>query len=957
MSLMAFMLVMMLGLSTITQLELATASTTQDEQRARENARLGLLVALGKLQQNAGPDQRVTARADILGDGNFDPANRYWTGVWDTTDMDGDPVWLVSSNDNPATPGNPNSTVLLAGPSYFGNRIDEFVLVEKKPASEDRPEAAGNFAYWIADEGVKSSIAKNSNLAEYEENNEYADFGLNAQEFKRLRQISGDRPYWERMFSEVKKAAVSSGFQEDKWEETAGNQVFHANSFEQLQLIPALGAAKTGEEDTSEIQYHHPDVTLLARGVLANTKDGGLKKDLSNENLIDADAPFALNDEFWSFVNARPDHNDRAEFRGLATNLGDSSQSLSLAQGEPANPVGPILVEFALYFGVYRDEANSNDLRYNVYIQGDVWNPLATQMAFTPEGTNDLIFEIDVPMFTINWTSSPGTQNEDSGSITVNPSLLDMHNQNDDDFDIKSVPFDIYDKMAVGEVRKISERARGVLPNGLPRRVDTDEPVEIELWSAAVPVTVRLKTQDGRLIQEFKDIQFDGVDTAAVQNITLSTQQWPHYRQHHAVYHFKFHDEVQLGDLERWMSEVDPRSPVHDMSTNRADMFFVNTDPAEAVADESLFMGRPEFFYGGNYHRFFDSAATEPISLGLLQHLQFYDEEPFAIGNPWGEEKNSVFDRYFFSSLTEEHDFDQDLLPNHHLTKVSNASINPDNPDETAGAFLINGAFNLNSTSVKAWESALGAIHLYDWQYRINEGGTNPVTLQHVENAVFRFSHLADRSYTHPYSNGSARITSYPEATQQQRERWYRQHWQPDWAAAYTVGARQLRDGDNGDNIDDVQDLAQQIVTKIKERGKPYASIEDLLTDGLLQEAIDDTRINTVSDNIYSDENSFLKKFPRYCPSFVTQADIINVLAPFAQARSDTFVIRAYGEAVDPLSGDISGKAWCEALVQRTPSPTDADATTDVAEYISPTTTTGRKFEIIEFRWLNENEI
>ena len=65
-SLMAFMLLLVLSLSTLVQVESRSASISRDHLVARLNAQLGAMIALGDLQRYTGPDQRVTARADIL---------------------------------------------------------------------------------------------------------------------------------------------------------------------------------------------------------------------------------------------------------------------------------------------------------------------------------------------------------------------------------------------------------------------------------------------------------------------------------------------------------------------------------------------------------------------------------------------------------------------------------------------------------------------------------------------------------------------------------------------------------------------------------------------------------------------------------------------------------------------------------------------------------------------------
>ncbi len=96
----------LLGLSSIT---LRTSYADQLTHEARQNARLALMVAIGELQRATGPDQRITAPADILG---ADGPQPHLTGVWEGWKWDGDGNpdfdarkesgflrWLVSGRD------------------------------------------------------------------------------------------------------------------------------------------------------------------------------------------------------------------------------------------------------------------------------------------------------------------------------------------------------------------------------------------------------------------------------------------------------------------------------------------------------------------------------------------------------------------------------------------------------------------------------------------------------------------------------------------------------------------------------------------------------------------------------------------------------------------------------------------------------------------------------------------
>jgi len=93
-------------------------------------------------------------------------------------------------------------------------------------------------------------------------------------------------------------------------------------------------------------------------------------------------------------------------------------------------------------------------------------------------------------------------------------------------------------------------------------------------------------------------------------------------------------------------------------------------------------------------------------------------------------------------------------------------------------------------------------------------------------------------------------------------------------------------------------------------------------------------------------------------PGWLTQADVLQVIGGSITAKSDTFRIRAFGEALD-ANGKSTAKAWCEAIIQRTPSYVDpANAPTARGVELSNLNKTyGRKYQIVSFRWLSAQEI
>ena len=74
-------------------------------------------------------------------------------------------------------------------------------------------------------------------------------------------------------------------------------------------------------------------------------------------------------------------------------------------------------------------------------------------------------------------------------------------------------------------------------------------------------------------------------------------------------------------------------------------------------------------------------------------------------------------------------------------------------------------------------------------------------------------------------------------------------------------------------------------------------------------------------------------------------------------ARSDTFVIRTYGDSVDS-KGNILARAWCEAVVQRTVNPINPDVDSAGLNPVKGSVNNfGRHFEIISFRWIPADEV
>jgi len=122
-------------------------------------------------------------------------------------------------------------------------------------------------------------------------------------------------------------------------------------------------------------------------------------------------------------------------------------------------------------------------------------------------------------------------------------------------------------------------------------------------------------------------------------------------------------------------------------------------------------------------------------------------------------------------------------------------------------------------------------------------------------------------------------------------------------------------------------DLSRKLAEKIEARGTPFESVDQFEASHVIHQALVDAVLTNSADP--------------------TEADIFALIGPALTTRSDTFRIRAYGEAMNPADADDpeakpEAVAYCEAIVQRTDR--------DLPGY-------GKKFVITYFRWLGPDDI
>ena len=319
----------------------------------------------------------------------------------------------------------------------------------------------------------------------------------------------------------------------------------------------------------------------------------------------------------------------------------------------------------------------------------------------------------------------------------------------------------------------------------------------------------------------------------------------------------------------------------------------------------------------------------------------------------------ALWDRYIFTTIPQVNDNSADSLPAEPTydfasllegeQRLPNPRFLPYEPsgssfdEETlkdpergfninAGHLLVDGSFNVNSTSVDAWEAFLS--------------GTKGLPYAQVD---------SDGSIT-GFSTSTEAGVRYPRVASTLGEG--RQIANMD--ENFWTGFREL-------SADEVRELAIEIVAQIQQRGPSYG-LADFVNrrleegsngqSGPLQAAIDATLNDDLGD--FGDDSTQPGTQAAGYPGALLQGDILQALSPYMTTRSESFTIRAYGESRNPLTGAVEAQAWCEATMQRMPDPVidGTNVGTDpLDELAQPSSRFGRRFVMQSFRWLSEEEI
>ena len=281
-----------------------------------------------------------------------------------------------------------------------------------------------------------------------------------------------------------------------------------------------------------------------------------------------------------------------------------------------------------------------------------------------------------------------------------------------------------------------------------------------------------------------------------------------------------------------------------------------------------------------------------------------------------------------------------------------------------AAHLMVNGGFNVNSTSVPAWNAVLQGLASRKLvtgeggKMRFVEPGKKAVDVVFSRFMLSTTDKSTDSTGCYSPMQGSAEFRG-----------------DADFGTTAWSEVRLLKPAD-------ITRLAEEMVRQVRARG-PFLSLSDFINrrldekggehalKGALQAAIDRTDINRDFREVQvTPQKGSLYRFPKAeqgdlhaaAPGYLIQSDVLASLGNILTVRDDTFTVRAYG-CVRNDEGAILSQCWCEAVVQRSidyVDPSDAPQSGEFSSDLNQPSRLshlnqvfGRRFVVTSFKWLD----
>lgn len=278
---------------------------------------------------------------------------------------------------------------------------------------------------------------------------------------------------------------------------------------------------------------------------------------------------------------------------------------------------------------------------------------------------------------------------------------------------------------------------------------------------------------------------------------------------------------------------------------------------------------------------------------------------------------------------------------------------------------MVDGGFNVNSTSVEAWAAVLQGLA----KRKLVTSKNN--RLEFVEDGKTDRQVLFSRFMLSTTDKSVDGLGGY---SMMQGSSAFR-----DGGMASAWGEVRMLEAES------IRKLAEEMVKQVRKRG-PFLSMSDFVNrrleqgenglKGALQAAIDATDINRdfcevkvtpqQDGSLYQNRDAAEGYVHTAAPGYLIQSDVLASLGNILTVRDDTFTVRSYGCVRNPNKA-ILAQAWCEAVVQRTMNYVDPTDNPQDVEYnpdgtrgkgLSKTNQVmGRQFRIVSFKWLDNWDI